>query len=486
MISGGDEYILVGDYLGSKEKLKILHTKCGKEIDILPDNALRQRVPCKYCNPASYKDSEVFMYHLEKKYPGEYRLIGEYKGANKPITLIHTKCGRENTYKLAEGVLRGIVNCPFCHKGSHQNTESFIERITNLYAGEYTVIGEYTASRERVEMRHNTCGFVYSPRANEILRGREKCPVCNKNTRINTTESVREKLKRAGSNFLLAEEYVVGKESHKVKCKECGGISELRISDILSGNIKCPICGDGTSYPEKFFEAFLDFLGEKYIRQYSSKYAKWCCGYKYDFYLPNRNWIIEVNGAQHYEDAWNSYEDTHSNDLKKQKTAMKNGIDKYIVIDCRYSVMEYIRDKIEKSELSVLGLDSVSWKKCDLEAKKSRHMKIIKAFNDGADYYEILERFGISSACYYKIMIPASKSGLLNRDYKRGKSKVSASITKRNCKKVMCIETKEVFSSIMEAEESIHHDGVRHKAISHCANGDRKTAYGYHWQFIDR
>ena len=48
-------------------------------------------------------------------------------------------------------------------------------------------------------------------------------------------------------------------------------------------------------------------------------------------------------------------------------------------------------------------------------------------------------------------------------------------------KKVMCIETKEIFNSIKEASNN------RSEAcnISRCCKGLRKTCRGYHWKFID-
>ena len=48
-------------------------------------------------------------------------------------------------------------------------------------------------------------------------------------------------------------------------------------------------------------------------------------------------------------------------------------------------------------------------------------------------------------------------------------------------KKVRCIETNEIFSSVREAAR---HIGIDHSGISLCCNGKNKTAGGYHWEFV--
>ena len=49
-------------------------------------------------------------------------------------------------------------------------------------------------------------------------------------------------------------------------------------------------------------------------------------------------------------------------------------------------------------------------------------------------------------------------------------------------KKVLCVETGEIFESTWDAERRI---GVLHNHISHACNGKRKTAGGLHWKFCN-
>lgn len=54
-------------------------------------------------------------------------------------------------------------------------------------------------------------------------------------------------------------------------------------------------------------------------------------------------------------------------------------------------------------------------------------------------------------------------------------------IGKAHSKKVLCVETGEVFNSAMTAERAT---GIYQSSISNVCNGKLKTTGGYHWQFV--
>ena len=53
---------------------------------------------------------------------------------------------------------------------------------------------------------------------------------------------------------------------------------------------------------------------------------------------------------------------------------------------------------------------------------------------------------------------------------------------KKRCKPVLCVELNRIFPSIREAEKELN---IENSNISEAANGKRKTAGGYHWEFIE-
>lgn len=83
-------------------------------------------------------------------------------------------------------------------------------------------------------------------------------------------------------------------------CPNCGDEKIYTTADLYSHGFACRKCSDGISYGEKFMYSLLKGLNIDFITQLSRKQFSWCDKYKYDFYIPNINAIIEVHGRQHY------------------------------------------------------------------------------------------------------------------------------------------------------------------------------------------
>ena len=78
----------------------------------------------------------------------------------------------------------------------------------------------------------------------------------------------------------------------------------------------------------------------------------------------------------------------------------------------------------------------------------------------------------IDSAC--KRNGETHKGKKLSEEHKR---KLSEALSK----KVLCVETGEIFESTMDAKRKT---GISHSNISMACNGIRKTASGYHWRYV--
>lgn len=156
-------------------------------------------------------------------------------------------------------------------------------------------------------------------------------------------------------------------------CPDCNTIkkSKMIINNIYKRHsIGCDKCGDGLSYPEKFVYSVLKQLGVEFETQYS---PEWADNKKYDFYfeLNNKKYIIETHGRQHYENGFKNIggrtlKEEQNNDIYKEKIALKNGIKKYIQLDCKESNIEYIKNSILNSEINnIFNLNSIDWSKCE-------------------------------------------------------------------------------------------------------------------------
>ena len=66
-----------------------------------------------------------------------------------------------------------------------------------------------------------------------------------------------------------------------------------------------------------------------------------------------------------------------------------------------------------------------------------------------------------------------------NNNYGNHNQKLSKSRRNIGCKKVVCVETGQVFDSIKSADEFVHKSNV-----FHALKGINKTCGGYHWRYV--
>lgn len=172
----------------------------------------------------------------------------------------------------------------------------------------------------------------------------------------------------------------------KVTCPDCGRDKFMLVSNIYKRkSMGCP-CGDGFSYPEKFVFSILEQLGVKFKTQYS---PMWANLKKYDFYFEfdNEHFIIETHGGQHYRETKRkgarTLQEEQENDKLKEQLAKDNGIENYIVIDCRESDLDWVKNSVLNSQLAnKFNLSDVKWLKCEEFALNNLVKTVCDYWND--------------------------------------------------------------------------------------------------------
>ena len=173
------------------------------------------------------------------------------------------------------------------------------------------------------------------------------------------------------------------------ECPNCKTKKKIIISNLYSKKFSCQICGDGISYPEKVMNNVLQQLKEdNQLRDFNWQLTKrkeiWCDKYRYDFSfeLDCEKYIIETHGIQHYKNSTDfkiSLEQTQENDKYKKELAIANKIkeENYIVIDCRYSNIDFIEKNIFKSRLNeIFDLSIINWHKIEINSEKTKVKEI--------------------------------------------------------------------------------------------------------------
>ena len=295
---------------------------------------------------------------------------------------------------------------------------------------------------------------------------------CNKCNKISVTH-----------NHLL--KYLVNKEdaykysfgsNKKISmiCPNCGYKKEMNLNDLINQGFGCIKCGDSVSFPEKFmFNVLEQLLGNNFKIQLSKTIFNWCNNYRYDFYIDNINCIIETHGLQHYEGNFGkTLEEIQQNDKIKEQLAKSNSIKNYIIIDCRKSELEWIKNSIMESELPKLlnfKEEDIDWLKCHEYACNSLVKVACNYWNNGIkNIPDIMKIMKLGRKVIRKYLKQGTKLDWCDYD-----PKISLSNKKITYKKVICLTTNEVFDSISEASNKYN---INNSCISQCCNKKAKSA----------
>lgn len=193
----------------------------------------------------------------------------------------------------------------------------------------------------------------------DIKRGRG-CSCCTGHTVVSGVNSVADTHPWIVDYFIggyeEASKYTKGTEKKIIfKCPYCNKKSQpFLISNIIKNHGFACSCKQTISFPELMFKKLLDKLNIEYVYQLTRKHFDWVENYRYDFYLPKYDAIIEVHGIQHYKETLyvsRTLQEEQENDRKKEELARNNFINHYFVVDCSESFVDYIKNSILSNKM---------------------------------------------------------------------------------------------------------------------------------------
>lgn len=214
--------------------------------------------------------------------------------------------GKQSKYqtKIVNGILIWYKNCPLC------NTEQTYKSLRAV---------SWATSHNKV------CYGCKNGGTNNPFFGKSHSEE-HKSNLSNKQSTCSYRYKSIGSN----------PPKIKVICKTCKTefyVTKSRSKQAKYCTYKCAVkdafgfADYGKTFPEKKMEKILTLLGEDY------KYGYYLGGKIYDFYLPKRNLLIEVDGIYWhgkgltFEEMDDTQKSNYRNDIKKVAIAMDNGYD---------------------------------------------------------------------------------------------------------------------------------------------------------------
>lgn len=249
--------------------------------------------------------------NLRKKYLNqfgdEYEIIGEYKGNKIPIKAIHhSKNGDHEINIYPKNFLLNGTRCSFCCKSRKKTNDEIISLVENNERN-LKVLDIFYKERPsgrkycHLKVKHLNCGHEFETSLSNLINIKTGCPNCAKNKKL-TKSDFSNKIVEEITNkeySLLNENFKNTDSKIEFRHNICGKIYKSTIHYFKMG-YRCPFCN--SSKNEKIISKILDNLNIKYIYQYSPNdlTAKKKGRKKFDFYLEEKNLIIEYDGEYHY------------------------------------------------------------------------------------------------------------------------------------------------------------------------------------------
>lgn len=291
----GDEYTFLDTYVNNHTKLKVRHNKCGNTYDVSPNSFLRGHY-CPYCKGNIKRTNEQFQQEVTNLVGNEYIFLDIYINNSTKLRVKHTKCG--NIYRVTpNSFLRGH-RCPYCFGTPKKTNEQFKKEVYGLVGNEYTFLDIYVNADTKIKVKHNKCEQVYKVTPSNFIRG-SRCPYCSANIIKTNSRFKREVEDLVGNEYTFLDYYRGAFAKIKVKHNKCGNIYEVRPTDFISHQSRCPYCNSPKG--ETIIGKILDSLNIDYEYQKTFSNLKDVQPLSYDFFIPDQAILIEYQGKQHYQ-----------------------------------------------------------------------------------------------------------------------------------------------------------------------------------------
>jgi very-short-patch-repair endonuclease len=357
----GDTY----DYSKSK------YTKSDKPVEIIcklhgpfwmaSNHHISQKQGCPRCGEIraglkTRKSSEDFVNDAIKVHGNIYDYSKtNYITSNDKVVIICPQHGEFEQMPPSHLSGRG---CPVCAGNQILNTDEFIKRAKEIHGDKFDY-SQVNYVRNDIPVR------IICPKHGEFLQkpvihinNQSDCPQCSGGKQRNTQEFIQLAKEIHGNQYDYSKvDYKKSQIKVEIICSKHGSFFQTPNSHLLGQG--CPSCSE--SKGEKNIDKILKNNNIKFIRQKrfidctNTLKGTSCRQLPFDFYLTEKNVLIEFDGAQHFMpvEQWGGEEGfkmTKKRDKIKNQYCKKNGIK---LIRIPYTMK---KEEIEPYILKELGI----------------------------------------------------------------------------------------------------------------------------------
>lgn len=304
--NGCNSEILSTKYNNSKSKISI-KCECGNIFEVMCSELVKGKIYCNHCSKSKRYDGKVDYTKLiyDECNNRDYTLITDYiHRSNSQFYYIcnkHSNKGYQTSnYDRFINLNQGCKYCGIEKRGAkHRKSEDYYKKIAEEKGFDYISVdynernnGNKKANLHLICRKHKDKGIQILDLYN-LKSNKNGCIYCNGQGR--TKESFQAELKGKNLNVEIIE--FNNYNNLDVKCIKCGYMWNTYGTNLLYGH-GCPICK--SSKGERKVETFLKKFEYKYIAQYTYDDCRDILPLPFDFYLPEYNILIEVDGEQHF------------------------------------------------------------------------------------------------------------------------------------------------------------------------------------------
>ncbi len=281
--------------------------------------------------------------NLKYKYAWKYDKV-DYKGLDIPVIIT---CPVHGDFEVTPHThLRPSSNgCTKCYNNRLEKRELFITKAKKIHGDKFGY-EELDLNLDKNNFYCREHGRVFQQETRNHLRY-NGCPDCiKKMLSLSQDEFIKRGIIKHGDQYTYEKTKLIKLDLPVIiTCKEHGDFEKLPYDFIRpfikdGDNNGCPVCKSSTGEKEIF--KILKDLGIDFIREYKIPNFN----YRYDFFIPNINVLIEYHGEQHY-DKNNIYNGSAKNDIIKAELGYEYKYNlltiKYTDKDIRKTIIDYLK-----------------------------------------------------------------------------------------------------------------------------------------------
>lgn len=294
-------------YVNSTVKLKVKCLICGNIWYQTPSELYNCGCPnCKRLK-RRLSLSEVNR-RIHKKFT-YITVINNYIDLSHEAVVHCRKCNRTWVQEPKKILMRKKKGCPWCDAkilSSLRYTNR--EFLAKLYICNNTIIPleKYHDSKTPIKVQCKECGFIWNAIPSNLLRG-YGCANCARRgphpSHYLSKEKALDRLEKTHPNIELASAYKGFGNKSTFRCKLCGQLFTNTFRYLMKVAKDCPKCSDVCySRQESILKDYFDKQSINYQFSYKPLYNPLTKQkLHFDFYLPELNLLIEIQGYQHFQ-----------------------------------------------------------------------------------------------------------------------------------------------------------------------------------------